>query len=889
MSRPAVLDALSSRPEGLSSTEAAERLAAHGPNALERVAPVGAWKIFVDQLRSLVVMLLIVAACVAFWFGEAIEAAAILIVLVLNTAIGFFVELRARRAMEALLGLDVPRAIVIRDGEPGEIDARQLVPGDVILLSEGDEIPADVRLLEASELRVDEAPLTGESVPVTKDAGLVLESNEPLPARRNLGFRSTRVLAGSGRGAVVATGAESQIGRVGRLVAEIVDERTPLERRLDALGRRLVWITLGVAAVVTGHGLLQGNPLAAMIETGLALAVAAVPEGLPAVATIALAVGLRRMARRNALVRRLPAVEALGSTTVVCTDKTGTLTAGTMTVTRLWVDGADVEVSGSGYEPSGEFSHGGLILEPEPGGSLALALTIAVLASRGDVSEDEEGRWQPTGDPTEAALVVAARKAGLNRDGLLDRRPRVGEVPFSSERRLMASFHHGPDGVRAFVKGAPDTIVDHSSTWLLDGEERPLDEEARRIVRERNRALAADGLRVIALATSELDCPDPDALEGLTFVGLAGMIDPPAAGVRETIRRFRRAGIRTVMLTGDQAPTARSVALQLEMSDGGATIVDGGELAALPDDQLAGRIGSVAGFSRVGPEDKLRVVEAYQASGQIVAMLGDGVNDAAALKRADVGVAMGIRGTDIARETADIVLQDDRFPTLGVAVEEGRVIFDNIRKFVFYLFSCNAAEVMTVFVTGLVGLPLPLLPLQILWLNLVTDTFPALALALEPGEPDVMRRPPRDPRADILSARFLRAIGFYASLITLCTVVAFVVGLHRPGGSYPEALGFAFMTLAFAQLLHLGNARSSGDVLSARAAVRNPWALGSVVLVFGLQMLAMYWPPLAGVLDLEPLAPADWLIVAPLSALPAVTGQVIRWTRSGKGAAPAVS
>lgn len=877
------LDRLSSRREGLTPADAADRLREHGPNALEVVDPVSAWRLLVAQVRSVVVLLLFAAMVVALAFGEAPEAIAIGVVLLLNTLLGFFTELRARRAMEALLELEVPEALVVRGGEEQQIEARRLVPGDVIRLAEGEAVPADARLLDVTELQVNEAPLTGESMPVAKDPMARLEAADTLPDRVNMIYMSTAVVSGSGTAVVVGTGMDTQVGRLGRLAGEIRDEKTPLEHRLDTLGRRLVWVTLAVAAVVVGVGVLQGTELFHMVETGLALAIAAVPEGLPAVATIALAVGLRRMARREALIRRLPAVEALGATTVVCTDKTGTLTAGQMTLTRLWVDGRDVEVTGRGYGPEGDFRFGDSRLDARNEPALDLALRIGLLAGHAEVHRGERGEPEVRGDPTEAALLVAAEKAGLRRDEVLEQWPQVGEVPFSSARRLMATFHETDDGLRACVKGAPDRVLELSRFEFRNGEVLPLDEEGRDRLRQRNADLGAAGLRVLGLATARVEVADESALEGLTFVGLAAMMDPPAEGVRETIGRFQEAGIRVVMITGDQRSTAEAVARDLGLLGPEDEILDGHELRDLEEgalERLAGRAGHIVGFSRVGPEDKLRIVTLLRDAGAIVAMLGDGVNDAAALKKADVGVAMGIRGTDIAREAADVILRDDRFPTLGIAVEQGRVIFDNIRKFVFYLFSCNAAEVMTLFAAGVAGWRLPLLPLQILWLNLVTDTLPALALAMEPADAGVMRRPPRDPAAPILTARLLRAIGLYAGLITVVTLCAYLIPLSREAGGYEMATTYAFMTLALAQIFHLGNARSQSPVLAPSAALGNPYALVAVAVAVGLQLCAVYVPPLATLLRVVPLGPFDWLVIAGLGAVPAVTGQTLRWLRA---------
>ena len=859
----AVLERLDSSPSGLDPAEAGRRLERFGTNRLTRAEPVSAISILASQFKSLVVLLLVGAALVALLLGDVLEAVSIGAVLAINTLIGFGVELRARRAMDALLRYEVPEAKVVRAGRVERIASDRLVPGDVIALEEGDRVPADARLVETVELRANEAPLTGESLPVHKRA-------EPAPddallaERASMVYTGTGVVVGRATAVVVATGAETEMGRIGALVAGVEEGKTPLEVRLDQLGHRLVWLTLGVAGVVTGLGVAQGSPLGRMVETGIALAIAAVPEGLPAVATIALAVGLRRMARRNAIVRRLSAVETLGATTVVCTDKTGTLTAGQMTAIVV-VGGTDrVDVTGAGYAVEGSFMGPSGAVDPSSEPWLGRALTAAALTSRARV---DPSAGEVMGDPTDAALTVLALKGGADASELLEDLPLALDVPFTSERRSSASVHRKGTEHVTFVKGAPATVLERCSRWVTRDGDRDLDGRTRERLAEANQDLAAQGLRVIALASSESDRADD-----LTFLALVGILDPPAEGVRETIGTLRAAGIRTVMITGDQRATAETVARELGALDEGHRSIDGRELSRLNDTELAQEERAIGVFSRVSPEQKLRIVTALQARGEIVAMLGDGVNDAAALKKADIGVAMGVRGSDVAKETADIVLQDDRFLTIGAAVEEGRVIYENIRKFVFYLFSCNLAEVLVLLVASLAGLPLPLLPLQILWLNLVTDTFPALALALEPAEPGVMRRPPRDPEQSILSPRFIRAMLWYAALITLATLAAYVWGLEA--GRADRAVTIAFVTLALSQLFHLGNARSRGPVLAWRRMTANRWALGAVPLVIALQVAAVHWAPLAALLRTVPLTAADWLVVCALSAVPAVVGQL---------------
>lgn len=815
------------------------------------------------------VLLLVVAALVSLAIGEAVEAAAIAAVLVVNAAVGFVVELRARRTMDALLAFEAPTAKVRRPDGVESIGAEELVPGDVVEMEEGDSVPADGRLLSTSGLRVDEAPLTGESATVDKSAGPVAE-DAPLAERASMVYSGTTVVAGRGVALVTATGSATEVGRIGVLLAETRAGSTPLEEKLDRLGHRLVALTLVVAAVTAVTGILRGAPVGLMIETGIALAIAAVPEGLPAVATVALAVGLRRMARRNALVRRLASVEALGSTTVVCTDKTGTLTAGRMTVARVHVAGRSLEVTGRGYSAKGTFLEGQTELDPSSTPWLSDLLETGALTNRAALSEDET---EVMGDPTDAAILVLARKGGVDVDALRQRLPQVDEVPFDTGRRLSASIHEHDGHRMAHVKGAPEAILERSRRWVAEGETLELDTAARSRLETKNQEMADAGLRVIALARGE----ETDTLEDLTILGLVGIKDPPADGVEETIATLRAAGVDTVVVTGDQKSTAEAIAKELGAQGDRPESLNGSDISSLSDTELAEMCHRVGVYSRVTPRDKVRIVSALQSRGEVVAMIGDGVNDAAALKRADVGVAMGGRGTDVAKEAAAIVLSDDRFRTIGAAVQEGRVIFDNIRKFVFYLFSCNLAEVATILGASLVGAPVPLLPLQILWLNLVTDTFPALALALEPAEPEVMERRPRDPDASMLSSGFLRSMAFFAILITLSTLAAFWWGLST--GDDQRAITLAFMTLALAQLFHLGNARSRDAVLAPSRIFANPWAVASVPLVVVLQLAAVYWQPLARLLGTTRLGLLEWGVVVALSLVPAVLGQGLRYAR----------
>ena len=860
-----VLAALESSSDGLTSDEAARRLEVDGPNRLAPPVSASAWRILLDQLGSVVVLLLVAAAAVSLLLGDFVETAAIVVVLLVNTSIGFVTELQAHRAMEALSQVETGRVGVVRDGVLGQVPLDSLVAGDVVELGAGQSVPADLRLISATDLRVTEATLTGESLPVSKQPDRVLPRETPLADRRNMAYKGTTTVAGTARAVVTATGPRTEIGRVGQLVSGLGEERTPLEQRLDVLGRRLVWMALAVAGLVTAVGLARGEPVGLVIQMGIALAVAAVPEALPAVATIALAVGLHRMARRHALVRRLPAVETLGSVTVVCTDKTRTLTSGDMTVAEVWAGGRAVELTGdgTGESPSGV------------GDDVRALLHAASLASRLQAEAEGEG-GAAGGDPVDRAVMSAAERTGVDRAGWIADHAERGHVPFSSERQLMAAFHEADGKLVAFVKGAPARVIGLCDRVAAPDGEMPLDDDGRRRLVEANEAMAARALRVLAVARGSVARPGEDALRGLVFVGFVGLIDPPASGVRETIAMLARAGLRTIMLTGDQRVTADAIGRRLGVVREGQRVVDGSALEEMTAGAIDEQLDETGAFSRVSPEHKLRIVEALQGRGEIVAMLGDGVNDAPALKKANVGVAMGGRGTDAAREAADIVLRDDRFETIGAAVEEGRVIYANIRKFVFYLFSCNVAEVLVLLVPGVLGWPAPLLPLQILWLNMVTDTFPALALAMEPADPSIMRRPPRRPDEALLSAVFLRGMLGYASLITVATLAVFVVAM---GGEIDRARTMAFSALAVAQIFHLGNARSAEAVLAPRRILANKYAIAAVVLSLGLQVLVVEWRPLADVLELAPLAPADWGLVVLVGLLPGVIGQAVKTLR----------
>ncbi|MFO8007954.1 MAG: cation-transporting P-type ATPase [Candidatus Brocadiia bacterium] len=890
--------------EGLSEKEARRRLNRWGPNQLRQAQQIRWWEVLVRQFKSLVVLLLVAAAVVAFSMHDVLEGIAIVVVILLNAGIGFFTEYRANRAMEALQKLGAADAVLLRGGELRTVNATEIVPGDVLVLQEGDSVPADSRLTEAPGMQVEEASLTGESVPVVKNTRPLDDPDTSLADRTNMVFKGTHVAGGNGRAIVVATGMDTEIGRVSELVTATEDVETPLEQRLARMGRRLIAFCLGVAVIVALAGIVQGTEIGLMIEAAIALAIAAVPEGLPAVATITLAVGMQRMAQRNALIRRLPAVETLGSATCVCTDKTGTLTRNEMMVVRIGPGEREIEVTGSGYAPEGGFKEDGSALDAAEDVQLRALLTAAALCNNAGLTRTEEGDWEVTGDPTEAALVTAAAKADLWPGDLREEHEELAEFPFSSDAMMMGTVNERLDerlregeGRALCVKGAPGKVAEACTRWLTEDGVESLDDQQRERILERNEELAGEGLRMLGVAFRPVDeAPEEadSAYSELTWLGLVAIEDPPRDEVRETVDILTGAGIKTVMITGDQPATARRIAAALHVAPEDAPVITGRQLTDMTTDELAERIEEVEVFARVSPEQKVDILEALQRRGEICAMLGDGVNDAVALKRADIGVAMGIKGTDVAKETADMVLLDDRFVTVGKAVHQGRIIYDNIRKFIHYLFSCNLSEILTMLLASLLAMvlpsvlkdPLPLLPLQILWLNLITDVFPALALAMEPGEKDVMKRPPRDPDSGLLGPRLVKSIGGYGLLITLSTITAFTFGRGVQGyigGNGPDpAITMSFLTIGFAQLLHVFNSRKEHGPLRGREWWSNRYVLGAFVLTVALQLAAVYAPGLNKVLKTVPPTGVDWLVIGLCSAMPLTVGQILRRIRSGK-------
>jgi len=893
---------------GLAGQEVERRHAEFGPNELPEAPPPSLVKLFLSQFTSVIVWVLIGAAIISGLLEDWLDAAAILAIVLLNGLLGFVQEFRAERSLAALRKMSVATARVIRDGVPRSIPARELVSGDVILLEAGDRIPADARLIYAANFQAQEASLTGESTPVQKAATAIDKPDVSLADRTNMAFMSTIAVSGKARALVVATALGTELGRIAAMIqkaSEVEGAETPLQRRLEQFGYTLLWLALAVVAVVFALGYLRGEPLVTMFMTSVSLAVAAVPEGLPTVVTITLALGVTRMVKRHALIRKLPAVETLGSATVICTDKTGTLTKNEMTVTKLFVGAAAFDVTGEGYAPVGEIrdtskvrqsgselkvvssessgegikflsDHSGLNtknLGPSQLPALRELLTAAVLCN-GATLQKEKGPWQVIGDPTEGALLVAAAKAALTKEGLEGRSPLEAEIPFDAERKMMTVIRRTADGSVAYVKGAPDVLLSRCTHCLtLDGLIEPMGDEQRKIMLDINASLAQQALRVLAVAHRRLDGHgqnlSTDAVEkNLVFLGLFAMKDPVRPEAAAAIRLCRKAGINTVMITGDHKETAIAIARDLGLHDGDGSALSGHEIDNLTEDQLAQRVEHVTVYARVSAEHKLRIIQAWKRRGGIVAMTGDGVNDAPAIKAADIGIAMGITGTDVTKEAADMVVTDDNFASIAAAVEEGRGVFDNIRKAVHFLLSCNLSEVLVMLFAALLGLPLPLLPIQILWMNLVTDGIPALALAVDPKAPDLMTRPPRRPEARLLDGGRLLAISGEGLMLGLIALGAFGYSLYGLHQELDQARTVAFTVLVVAQLVHVFNCRSERLSLFQLGVGTNRALVWAFVLSLVVQVAVLTVPAAAPIFKVVPLPMEDWALMGALGFLP---------------------
>ncbi|NPV91411.1 MAG: calcium-transporting P-type ATPase, PMR1-type [Firmicutes bacterium] len=869
--------------DGLSAADARHRLQVHGPNRLQEEARTPPWRILLGQFKDFMVLTLIAATIISFALGEVADGVTILAIVVINGILGFIQEYRAEKSLQGLKQMTAPEAVVIRDGEEKKIAASELVPGDLVRIDAGTRIPADLRLIETVNLEIEESALTGESNPVHKKEETISQPNIALGDRRNMAYLGTTVTRGRGLGMVVGTGMNTELGRIAGMIQEVEEEPTPLQRRLEQLGKVLVLACLLICAVVVVVGVWRGEPLYLMFLTGVSLAVAAIPEGLPAIVTVSLALGVQRMIRRQAIVRKLPAVETLGCTTVICSDKTGTLTQNQMTVRRIFVSGQFLEVSGGGYDPRGFFSNHEGEIKPGSDPTLGQLLKISALCNNATLYQEKAasylGRlrgalkngdsWTITGDPTEGALLVAAAKGGLWRRDLEKVEKRTAEIPFESERKRMSVVcRESPGRANVYVKGAADVILDRCSRVLVKGKVVKMGIKEKNDILSANNRMAGEALRVLGTAYRPLSAAEslePDHLESdLIFVGLAGMIDPPRPAVKKAAQTARQAGIRTIMITGDHPATAFAIAIELGLASSMDEVITGVALDSMTDQELAARVDQVQVFARVSPAHKVRIVRALKKRDEIVAMTGDGVNDAPAVKEADIGISMGRTGTDVTKEASSMVLADDNYSTIVAAIEEGRAIYDNIRKFIRYLLGCNIGEVLCMFFAPLMGLPLPLIPLQILWVNLVTDGLPALALGVDPADKDIMQRQPRPPRESVFARGLGRKVVIRGLEITLGTLLVFVLARHLYRDT-PDPLvtarTMAFCTLVFLQLFFVFQCRSETRSEFAKGFFSNPYLVLAVIISTSMQLAVVYLPALRPFFHTTPLEVSQWAIV----------------------------
>ena len=845
-----VAEKLNTSPHGLSSGEAVRRLGEYGPNELREKKKKTPFMMFLDQFKDFMILVLVAAAVISGVIGEPADTIAIVVIVILNAVIGFIQEYRAEQAMAALKKMSAPIAAVLREGRLTEAAAAQLVPGDVVLLEAGRIVPADMRLIEAAQLRTEEAALTGESLPVTKSTKALHDAALPLGDRKNMVYKGTMVSAGRGTGIVVDTGMSTELGRIASMLQEEEQVKTPLQKRLLGFGRNIAITVIIISVIVFVAGIIRGEEALRMLLTAISLAVAAIPEALPAVVTISLALGAKKMVKQQALIRRLPAVETLGSVTYICSDKTGTLTLNKMTVEEIYADGKIMR--------TGDFG-------PDVKAESTLYYFTRALALSNDAKRGADGAV--IGDPTEVALYNFAQGRGLDKEALERQFPRVAEIPFDSDRKAMTTFHKWDGGFVSFTKGAVESLIEKTGCVLNPEGFEPV--QAGDILRITER-MAADGLRVLYIAMRRWDSLPEDASPehaecGLVLLGLAGMMDPPREEAKEAVSLCKAAGIHPVMITGDHPITAQVIAKRLNIiGDEPAAVTTGRELEKLPLEEFEERVEHIRVYARVAPEQKLKIVKALQDRGQFVAMTGDGVNDAPALKRADIGIAMGITGTDVSKEAAHMILLDDNFATIVKAVREGRKIYDNIRKFIRYLLTTNSGEIWTLFLAPFIGLPIPLLPIHILWINLVTDGLPALALSAEPAEEDVMRRPPRHPKESIF-ARGLGAHAVWVGLLMAGIVLSVQGWSIRTGNAHWQTM--VFTALCLTQLGHVLAIRSEKQSLFRMGLFSNKYLLGAVALTFLLQMATIYVPFLNPVFKTEPLTMSELALTIALSSV----------------------
>ena len=871
------LELFQSSLKGLDDVEAKARLEKYGPNELQKEKSKSPLAIFAEQFKGFLIIILLAATFLSMLIGETVDALVILGIVIACAILGFVQEYRAEKSLEALKKMTAPLATVVRNGVESHIPSREVVPGDVIILRTGDKVPADARVIEEYNLKVDEAPLTGESISVRKQSKPVAEDTAPME-RGNIVYSGTTVTYGHGKAVVTSTGMETQFGKIARMVQTTVEEKTPLERRLEHVGKWLGLSCIIICFLVAALGIIRGHALLEMVIWGVSLAVAAVPEALPAVVTGALAIGVQRMAKRNALVRKLPAVETLGCTTVICADKTGTLTKGEMTVRRIFLNDIFIDVTGTGYEPKGEFISNGKTVDDK---RVRLLAEISLLCNDARL-EPLSDTWNIVGDPTEGALAVLAVKAGLDQDRTRATYPRIGEVPFSSERKRMTTIHSTPQGtVAAYAKGAPEILLERCSSILKEDTVHPLWEEEKRKILVVNENMASEAFRVLAVAYRPLpdavnstEFREEDVERDFTLVGLIGMIDPPRDEVKKAIQNCKNASVRTVMITGDHKLTASTIAKELRILRDEDRVLTGNELDLLSDTEFHKIVEDVSVYARVSPEHKMRIVKALKTKGHVVAMTGDGVNDAPALKNADIGVAMGITGTDVTKEASDMILTDDNFTSIVSAMEEGRGIYDNIKKYIAYLLSCNVGEILIMFIAGLLAWPLPLVAVQLLWVNLTTDGLPALALGVDPADPDIMNRPPRSQRESVFS-KPIKLLIFGVSIIMAAVLLPLFHWANQTRGLiYAQTI--VFTTLVMFEMFNAFNCRSEKYSIRKIGFLCNKWLIAAVAISILMQLAVLYTPAFDILFDTMPLSITDWLIILPLSSTPLVAVELVK-------------
>ncbi|EIF13124.1 MULTISPECIES: calcium-translocating P-type ATPase, SERCA-type [Bacillus] len=857
--------------QGLTEKEVKKRLEKHGPNELQEGKRTPAIAVFFAQFKDFMVLVLLAATLISGFLGEYVDAVAIMAIVFVNGVLGFFQERRAEKSLHALKELSTPYVSALRDGSWKKIQSKELVPGDIMKFSSGDRIGADVRIVEAKSLEIEESALTGESIPVVKQADKLRKPDVSLGDISNMAFMGTIVTRGSGVGVVVGTGMNTAMGKIADMLESAGSLSTPLQRRLEELGKILIIVALLLTVLVVAVGVLQGHELYSMFLAGVSLAVAAIPEGLPAIVTVALSIGVQRMIKQKSIVRKLPAVETLGCASVICSDKTGTLTQNKMTVTHMWLGGKTFKVSGIGYEPEGVFTRDEREIKPKDEKILEQMLVFGALCNTSEIAL-KDGHYVLDGDPTEGALLTAARKGGYSNDWLSGQYRVVAEFPFDSVRKMMTVIVEDQEKKQFVItKGAPDVLIDRSSHLMYDARSAPFSGEKKAETEAVLKELASQALRTIAIAYKPLKPGEKPTMEqaekNLTMLGLSGIIDPPRPEVRQAIKECREAGIKTVMITGDHVETAKAIAKDLRLLPKKGRVMDGKTLNELTEKELIETVDDVYVFARVSPEHKLKIVKAFQENGHVVAMTGDGVNDAPAIKQADIGVAMGVTGTDVAKEASSLILVDDNFATIKSAIKEGRNIYENIRKFVRYLLASNVGEILVMLFAMLLALPLPLVPIQILWVNLVTDGLPAMALGMDQPEGDLMRRKPRHPKEGVFARKLGWKVVSRGFLIGAATILAFIIVYHRNPENLPYAQTVAFATLVLAQLIHVFDCRSETSVFS-RNPFENIYLLGAIISSIFLMVIVIYYPPLQPIFKTVPITPGDWMLIIGMSGIP---------------------